>query len=194
VLAAERLREIYNAQRIARDQTTSLSEVCTQRRRCSTGREGPTLAEIEVALLQSPRRLRVGGQGFRLSYKERVAIEDRAMVRAQAWLEAQGYSVKDTHLNSPFDYEARRDGACLKVEVKGTTADVVDALFMTRNEVDLHRVEKSATALIIVSKIRLSVGPDGPVAGGGEITPLIGWDIDGWETTPIAFQVRKKLS
>src|SRR4051794_15028837 len=102
VLAAERLREIYNAQRIARDQTTSLSEVCTQRRRCSTGREGPTLAEIEVALLQSPRRLRVGGQGFRLSYKERVAIEDRAMVRAQAWLEAQGYSVKDTHLNSPF--------------------------------------------------------------------------------------------
>ena len=72
VLAAERLREVYSAQRIGRDQTTG------------------TLAELEVALVQSPRRLSAGGQGFRLSHKERVAIEERAMVLARTWLESQG--------------------------------------------------------------------------------------------------------
>ena len=99
--------------------------------------------------------------------------------------------MRDTHLGSPFDYEAKRGDECLKVEVKGTTAEAVDALFMTRNEVDLHRSEKGATALVIVSKIRLEAGRNGPAGYGGEVTPLVAWDIDSWELTPMAFQLRK---
>jgi hypothetical protein len=67
----------------------------------------------------------------------------------------------------PFDFLATRDSETIKVEVKGTTSDRADAILMTSNEVELHRLECGRTGLIIVSGILLSgSGSDHQTAGG----------------------------
>jgi len=99
-----------------------------------------------------------------LSQEERVAIEQRAMNVSRILLQAQGYVLTDTSKTSPFDFEAVREAVILKVEVKGTTADEIDSLFMTRSEVALHQSEKGRTALLIVSKITVERVADSVVA------------------------------
>jgi hypothetical protein len=62
---------------------------------------------------------------------------------------------------------------------------------MTKNEVDLHRSEKGATALIVVSKIRLSGDGGKYAADGGEAEIMLGWDIAEWELEPTAFRLTR---
>jgi hypothetical protein len=64
---------------------------------------------------------------------------------------------------------------------------------MTRNEVDLHREEKGSTGLVIVSRIKLLREEKSLSATGGLVEAMLGWDIDQWVSTPIAFQVERKL-
>jgi hypothetical protein len=173
--ATRRLRQLYEAQSLGRLMTP------------------PDMVELHLEGLSRPEReAGGGGQGFGLSGPERKAVELRAMTVARAWLEVEGYVVKDTSRVSAFDFQATRDGAILKVEVKGTTSDAPAAIFMTRNEVELHRREAGATALMIVSKIRLDRKTDPPTASGGELTAEIGWDIDSWELAPLAFRLSRK--
>jgi len=174
ISAAERLRVIYAAQRAGSDLTTS------------------AIAEASLESLAHPNRARIG-QGFRLSSEERRVIEKRAMAVARQWLEHSGYAVVDTSANSSFDFEAILDGVRLKVEVKGSTAAHVDALFMTKNEVELHRREKGQTALFVVAGIDVEVTDGHASASGGTLTPHIGWDIDEWEIQPMAFQIKRRL-
>ena len=174
ISAAERLRVIYAAQRAGSDLTTS------------------AIAEASLESLAHPNRARVG-QGFRLSSEERRVIEKRAMTVARQWLEHNGYAVVDTSANSSVDFEAVLNGVKLKVEVKGSTAAHVDALFMTKNEVELHRREKGQTALFVVAGINVEVTDGQASASGGTLTPLIGWDIDEWEIQPMAYQLKRRL-
>ena len=109
----------------------------------------------------------------------------------RGWLEIEGYRVTDTSANYPYDFEAVRADLTLKVEVKGTTSDNPDAIFMTRNEVELHRAEKGSTALFIVSGIRLLTADGEREAVGGDLEVFIGWDIDKWQLTSTAFRVEK---
>lgn len=167
--AAERLAEIYTAQVL--------------------GANMGDVVERELAAASRPQRF---GQGFGLNAAQRSAVERRAMVVARQALIGHGYKVKDTSKTKPYDYEATGSGGKIKVEVKGTTSDVADVIVMTSNEVALHLSEIGATALIVVSKIRLVGGKAEPKADGGEVAVEIGWDIDTWDRAPLAYRLRRR--
>ena len=173
-LAVDRLKVIYEAQAVGRDISPA------------------DQVELEAAALTNPRRSLGRRQGYGLPPEARRAVEMRAMQVAEAWLRTEGYAVKDCSALHPFDFEAARGGQVLKIEVKGTTSDWADAVLMTKNEVDLHRTEKGATALILVSKIQLSKHGTDYVANGGHIEVLIGWDILEWEIEPTAFRISRR--
>lgn len=113
------------------------------------------------------------------------------MLVATQFLQSQGFVCEDKSAVESFDILARRDGHSLKVEVKGTTSELCDSILMTRSEVELHRREKGATGLLIVSRIRLDRSGTTPSASGGVVEALMQWDIDQWMLESIAFQVRR---
>jgi hypothetical protein len=173
VQATERLACIYRAQSIGRDITPSDAD------------------EAAIQAIARPQRTSSRGQGIRISAEERTAIEWRAMDLAREWLEAQGYSVDDKSKTASFDFEAIKDGQTIKVEVKGTTSDLADAISMTRNEVDLHRAEIGKTGLIVVSQIRLDRSGSKVVASGGSLQAEIGWNIDEWVIEATMYRVAR---
>jgi len=149
-------------------------------------------AELEIQdIIKPKRKKKSGGQGFGLSAPQKKAVELRAMELAQAWLENNGYKVKDTSANKPYDLLASKNSGETKVEVKGTTSRDPNAILMTANEVALHRLEKGSTTLAIVSEIKL-VKSTPPTASGGKLEMMIGWDIDEWLATPTAFRVERE--
>lgn len=175
LLAAERIAEIYRSQRSGRDVSPADLET----------------SEINAVL----RPLRASGrrQGFNLSGAERKAVELQAMDVAKDWLEQRGYEWDDHSSTDSFDLLASKNGISHKVEVKGTTSDICDAIVMTKNEVDLHSREKGTTALAVVSSIRLDRKAEPVQASGGSIEMLWEWDIDEWTREAIAYQIKRKL-
>jgi len=173
LLARERLTEIYRSQQTARD--------------VSPADEANTV----ITAISRPLRLRSARQGFNLTAAERRLIELRAMEVTQEWLSQAGYNWKDHSSSASFDLLAEKDGIATKVEVKGTTSDICDAIIMTKNEVNLHREEKGSTSLAIVSSIRLHREPGAARATGGSMEMLWQWDIDEWTSEAIAFQVKR---
>ena len=169
--AAGMLKSIYEAQREGRLLTPA------------------DQAELDLLRITRPTSSVVKSQGFGLSAEERRAVELRAMKLAEEWLHHQGYTTKDTSSNKPYDFEAKKDGVSLYVEVKGTTSDSAEAILMTHGEVDLHSRHKGQTALMIVTDIRLQKGEEKVGASGGILEPLVGWDIDDWTLKPTAYRV-----
>ena len=174
VHASQRLRHIYEAQHLGRDLPAAAA------------------VDIMVVRLVSPARVRSAGQGYGLTAAERRAVECQAMLLAKGWLESNGYSVKDVSTTASFDFEASKHGHLLKVEVKGTTTESGDALLMTQNEVNLHRSQKGQTALVVVTDIELINRAGKPIAQGGKVHVEVGWDIDDWEITPIAYRLLRR--
>ena len=147
----------------------------------------------ELALRDSVRPLQErSGQGARLDAEGRRLVELRAMEVAKSWLVEQGYNVTDKSSNHPYDLEAKRGDYALKIEVKGTTSESASAILMTRNEVDLHRQEKGATGLLVVSQIDLRDRGGSRRAEGGFLEVFLPWDIDGWIATPTAFRLERQ--
>ena len=173
--AAARLNEIYLAQLDQRD--------------VSPGDQ----AVDEVVAIAKPLHKRNGRQGFGMSAPERRAVEQQAMRLAAEYLVSEGYKCQDTSATESFDLLATKGGQAIKVEVKGTTSDLCDSILMTRNEVDLHRAEKGSTGLVIVSRIKLLREETSLSAAGGLVEAMLGWDIDQWASTPIAFQVERQF-
>ncbi|WP_170601383.1 MrcB family domain-containing protein [Ruegeria arenilitoris] len=176
VQAAEMLRAIYSAQRLGRELSPA------------------DQTELDIINITRPTSTISKSQGFGLTAKERIAVERRAMAMAEAWLLEEGYKPKDTSANKPYDFEAKKDGDVIFVEVKGTTSDAADAIAMTHGEVALHRSKKGQTALIIVTGIRLEKDRNGPRTSGGKLEPLVGWDIDEWSVQPTAFRVARNAN
>ena len=115
----------------------------------------------------------------------------RAMALVQEALETDGYEVVDTSANKPYDFLAKKDGMEMKVEVKGTTSKLCDAIQMTRNEVDLHRDETGTTAMGIVSSIVLDES-EGSICGtGGVLELMVPWDISDWHCEPATYVVKR---
>jgi Domain of unknown function (DUF3883) len=114
------------------------------------------------------------------------------MELAEKWLHENGYSIVNCSANQPFDFEVQNGGKPIKIEVKGTTSDRADAILMTKNEVDVHTIEKGRTGLIIISKIRLSKTGDKYEASGGDAEIMLSWDITTWEVEPTAFRLSRK--
>jgi hypothetical protein len=146
---------------------------------------------LELAAIVKPLRRRTRAQGIGLTAAERRAIELRAMLLATQFLESEGFTCHDKSAVESFDILAQRNGRTLKIEVKGTTSDLCDSVLMTRNEVELHRVEKGRTGLLIVSQIQLDRSGAVPNASGGVVEAMLHWDIDQWMLESIAFQVRR---
>jgi hypothetical protein len=174
ILATQRLRSIYEAQHLGRDLQAAAA------------------VDVIVETLAAPARVHSAGQGYGLTAAERRAVEDQAMLLAEGWLKSNGYSVKNVSAMACFDFEALKDGETIKVEVKGTTNESGDALLMTYNEVNLHKTQKGKTTLIVVSHIELSNSSDKPTAHGGKVHVDVGWDIDAWEVTPIAYRLLRR--
>ena len=114
------------------------------------------------------------------------------MQLARGWLEAHGFVTDDVSARSSFDFEAMKGDQKLKIEVKGITNDSADAILMTHHEVNLHRVEKGRTGLIVVSSIRLKEANGRVAAEGGDIQAELNWDIDTWDAVPIAFKLMRR--
>ena len=171
-LAAERLGAIYLAQLGQRDVAPG---------------EQDTAAIEEIS---RPLKRRSGRQGIGLTGPERKAVEQRAMRLALTYLSQLGYDCQDTSATESFDLLATSGEQTLKIEVKGTTSEVCESVLMTRNEVDLHRLEKGKTGLVIVYGIRLKRDPV-PYASEGAVEALLAWDIDAWEAEAVAFQLRR---
>ncbi|CUH46438.1 hypothetical protein RUA4292_00604 [Ruegeria atlantica] len=173
--AAERLKAIYDAQ--------------------STGRDLAPADMDEADLEKAISPMKIGGrrQGYGLPAAARKAVELRAMDVARIDLEGRGFEVIDRSANHSYDFEAKRHGLVMKVEVKGTTSDRADAILMTRNEVELHRTEKGTTSLMIVSGIRLDRVGGEYSASGGTLEALDSWDVDEWMLEATAFRVSRKL-
>jgi len=146
----------------------------------------------EVDLLINPQLSKSVGQGYLVAAESRRAVELYAMSMAKQWLKAERFTkIEDCSGTQSFDFLAFRGRKTWKVEVKGTTALRGDDILMTSNEVDLHRAERGATILVIVSSVRLDHSGTEPVASGGTIWAEIGWDIDKWTQTPTAFRVSR---
>lgn len=173
VAATERLREVYEAQRVGSDLKPTEA------------------AEIEMEAIARPARVRPGGQGLGLTAEERRAIEQRAMDLAMAWLEAKGFAVTDKSKTASYDLDAVGASGSLKIEVKGTTGASNDEVFMTKNEIELHQKEMGKTGLIIVTSIRLSKDGGKVTATEGKVSAELGWDIGKWSLTPMAFKVSR---
>ncbi len=80
----------------------------------------------------------------------------------------------------------------MKIEVKGTTSPSCDAIFMTSNEVALHRLEAGKTALILVPGIKLAGPASDPVASGGTCEAIMAWDISQWIAEPMSYRVSRQ--
>lgn len=171
--AALRLRAIYEAEAQGNNLPASEQE------------------EIVVAAAVSPEKSGGGSQGYGLTAKQRRLVERRAMAEATRWLQTKGFEVTDMSSTMSFDLLAKSATETIKIEVKGTTSQLADAILMTANEVALHTVEKGKTGLIIVSDVRLETTAGVESAVGGRVEAMIGWDIGAWLLEPIAFRLRR---
>ena len=174
VEAARALRAVYSAQRQGRELSPADQD------------------ELEFLQISRPRSIIARGQGYGLTSAERKAVELRAMDLSRKWMVENGYHVKDTSANKPYDFEAKKGAQQFFVEVKGTTSDAAEAISMTHTEVAVHQSNKGQTALCLVTGIRLDRSGISPIASQGTLEVLIGWDIDEWGLKPTAFRVERK--
>lgn len=131
-------------------------------------------------------------QGRGLTAPQRKAVEMRAMDMVREALENENYTVVDTSAKNPYDFLAQRGSEEIKVEVKGTTSKLCDAVQMTRNEVRLHREENGSTALGIVSGIVLQESNGSITGTGGSLELIVPWDISDWTCEPVTYLVKKR--
>jgi hypothetical protein len=174
ILAARFLRAVYEAQRDGRELSPADQD------------------EIDFIQISRPSSNVAKSQGFGLSPADRKAVELRAMDLAREWLLNNAFEVTDTSAKSPYDFEAKKGGQVIFVEVKGTTSDQADAISMTHTEVSIHKMHKGQTALCLVTGIRLERSGGIPKASQGILEVLIGWDIDAWDLKPTTFRVGRK--
>ena len=109
------------------------------------------------------------GQGINLSYKERKAIELRAMKIAHDLYTQDGWTLVNTSNSRPYDFEANKGKEIRYIEVKGTTGDGASVI-LTSGEVDHVSKNPTTSVLVVVSKIDLDKSDDDPIASGGEVS------------------------
>lgn len=149
----------------------------------------------EVKALQSMISESAGkvssGAPRRASAKERKAIELHAMKRVKTRLESEGWKLKDTSKNRPYDFEGSKQNHTIYIEVKGTTSAGQD-IILTKNEVQHHRKYYPNTCLAIVSNIILIKDAEEPSCTGGDIRVRYEWRPREENLTPIAYSYSLK--
>jgi hypothetical protein len=153
----------------------------------------PGQAHVDVAAIEeelgkftSPLKPPTG-QGQGLSAPLRKLVEMHAMVKAQDWLKAEGFSFRNVSANDSCDFRAARDGEEWIIEVKGTTGGPTSVV-LTRNEVALHCAAYPRNALLIVHGIILD--KTAAKVSGGDLTVLSPWLLEKERLNPICFEYR----
>jgi hypothetical protein len=125
-----------------------------------------------------------------LTAEENAVIEERAVhVTREHFEDELGYETEDVGTYESYDVRASKGQEVVKVEVKGTTTDGAEVV-LTRNEVNLHRVEYPNNALAVVRHITIDRGGRQPVATGGELVLVMPWEINEGGLIPIAYDYR----
>ena len=127
-----------------------------------------------------------GGQGFHADSAVRRAVELQAMELARAWLEGEGWTVQDRSASESYDFLAKRDGATLFVEVKGTTGGG-GLIQLTRLEVEFALANEAAMALVVVSEIEVSRSKGEVAASGGVLVVRRPWAPSLGSLRPISY-------
>lgn len=177
---------------VVRSVTTALEMLKVLYERHSENSDSSTSESIsaQVEGLANPNKAG-NRQGYGLTAEERKAIELRGMRVTAEFLKAKGYRITDTSAKKPFDFLAKKGDEEIKVEVKATTSPEIDAILMTKGEVDLHQNEAGFTALALVSAIQFSERGEDPQCTGGELEFIFPWDITEWALSPKAFEVKR---
>lgn len=150
------------------------------------------IATIEIEAIANPQRKNANSrQGFGLTGAERKAVEQRAMEVTHEYLTISGYKVKDVSATCSYDYHVSKGVEEIKVEVKGTTSELADAVLLTAKEVALHSSAMETTALAIVSGIAFKQRGPQAECTGGTLEFIYPWDISKWDVIPTAFIVRR---
>ncbi|MEA1844974.1 MrcB family domain-containing protein [Agrobacterium tumefaciens] len=159
----------------------------------------PTAAENAFQTAQQDLKASIegrkvkGGQGFGLTLAERKAVEEHAMKVAEQHLASKGYACEITSSYAPYDIIASKDEGQEEfiVEVKGTTSEG-SHVFLTANEVDVHRARKPDNALYLVHSIDLirQTPNTPPQASGGVLVIAKPWDVDACELRAVSYQVK----
>jgi hypothetical protein len=135
-----------------------------------------------------PKARKYSGQGTRGTYEERRAIERRAVDLAIEYFKSTNYweTIKDTGSNQSYDLLLTNKNKKLYVEVKGTQSRG-EKVFLTKNEVKVHKKFYPNNALCVVSGIKL-IKSDSLIAIGGEIRVIYPWKIKDSNLIAMAYE------
>lgn len=151
--------------------------------------EGP--ASVDEASARDPgneaRARDARGQGYEADPAVRRAVELRAMTLAEAHYRELGFEVKDTSATQPYDLRCTKNGAEVRVEVKGTRGGG-STVEVTIGEVENARATGWRTDLFVVSGIEVTQGVEGVVSQGGVARKIEGWKPAVDELAPIRFR------
>lgn len=134
-------------------------------------------------------RSKGNAQGFLLNAQERRVIELHAMDLARKHLVKEGYHCTDTSASLPYDFLARKATSSIVVEVKGTTSRGA-SIFLTANELEIHKASHPDNCLIVVHSIELHRENGGAChATGGVLVEHRSWDVGAVAIKPLAYQI-----
>lgn len=143
--------------------------------------------DIESIVRGRPPRSSRRGQGFGLTAEQRRVVERQAMSVTTEYLGSNGFEqIVDVGDTESFDIQMMKNEVVHICEVKGTTS-VGGRIFLTRNEVAVHKLAYPNNALAIVSEIQLDRS-DPPTASGGKLRFISPWEIDETRLSPLAFE------
>lgn len=147
-----------------------------------------TLLSIDLSDFKDNEKQLSFGQGINLTYKERKAIEIRAMDVVNDLYTRDGWTLLDTSNSRPYDFKGKKGKEIRFIEVKGTTGDGASVI-LTHGEVNHVSKNPKTSALVVVSKINLDRSNENPIASGGEIsTHMDPWFIDNDQLTSTQFK------
>lgn len=141
--------------------------------------------EIEPSKLDRSRMAK-GGQGYSLSSKERKAVENHAMKLAKKHYENEGYQVKDTSQNNPYDLRCSNEKGTIFIEVKGSKGSN-EKIRLTENEVYCAKKDYNKFELFVVSEIQIDKNTETPKARGGKHRIIKPWKPKRKCLTPIEY-------
>lgn len=134
-----------------------------------------------------------GGQGWQNNPGARKAVETHAMNTAVKFFARRGYHVDpDVHLYQPYDLlcTGKRNGELLRVEVKGTTTQNPDQVWLTAGEVLSARANDVPSALFVVSGMKLTQTGSRWMARGGTPHWIPDWSPRDGHLTPTEYRYR----
>jgi hypothetical protein len=127
------------------------------------------------------------GQGYGLSAPERRAVEHHAMDIVRSKYQDDGWVVLDVYATKSYDFKATKGEEELHIEVKGTTGGL-DAVLLTKNEVNWAREHPANSVLAVVYRITLDRQQAPPAATRGTLHVVRPWSIDESALEALAFR------